>query len=77
MRCVTAGLREYELSGDMKCFWFPEGFVEEDKIHYLHLDGRKAYRCMVGYKTLLPKDGKERLRTWHFAIQGKIVRRPG
>jgi hypothetical protein len=76
MHCVAAGLREYAMAGEAKCYWFPAEFSEGDKIQYTHLNGRKTYRRMVGYKTLQPRDGKNRFRTWHFGIQGKIVHKP-
>lgn len=74
--CLESGLKEYSLAGDARCYYFPDGFLEGEKIHYQHLDGRKAYRQMTGRQTLLPRDGQSRYRIWHFAIQGKLIRWP-
>ncbi len=76
MLCLNSGLSEYSLSGDARCFWFQDNFAEGDKIEYIHLDGRKTYRRMVGFKTLQPREGVPRHRTWHFAIQPKVIRFP-
>lgn len=64
------------MANEAKCMWFPDGFSDGNKVNYVHLDERKAYRRMIGYKTLQPKDGKERFRAWHFGVQGKVVRWP-
>jgi hypothetical protein len=74
--CQNRGLIEYALSGESRCFWYPENFADGNKIEFTHLDGRKTYRRMVGYKTLQPRDGMPRQRTWHFAIQPKVIRYP-
>lgn len=76
MRCLEAGLKEYSLAGDARCYYFPEGMLEGEKVHYQHLDGHKAYRQMTGRQTLLPRDGQPRCRIWHFAVQGKLIRWP-
>lgn len=76
MQCLRSGLREYGLSGDARCYWFSDQFSEGNKVNYTQLDGRSAYRRMVGFKTLQPRDGVSRQRIWHFAIQPKVVRFP-
>ena len=76
MRCLEAGLKEYNLAGDARCFYFAEGILKGEKVHYYHLDGHKAYRQMTGRQTLLPRDGHPRHRIWHFALQGKLIRWP-
>ena len=53
MLCLQAKLGEYSLSGDAKCFWFQDNFSEGNKINYTHLDGRKTYRRMVGFLSLI------------------------
>ena len=74
--CLSRGLVEYALSGESRCFWYADSFAEGNKIDFIHLDGRKTYRRMVGYKTLQPRDGVPRERAWHFAIQPKVIRYP-
>ena len=74
--CLSRGLVEYTLSGESRCFWYADSFSEGNKIDFTHLDGRKTYRRMVGYKTLQPRDGVPRQRAWHFAIQPKVIRYP-
>lgn len=76
MRCLVAGLKEYSLAGDARCYYFPERMLEGEKVHYQHLDGHKAYRQMTGRQTLPPRDGQPRCRIWHFAVQAKLIRWP-
>ena len=74
--CRSVGLRQYELAGTARCFWFRENFAEGNKVNYQHFDGRKAFRRMVGKSRMLPRDGEERFRTWHFGIQAGLIRWP-
>lgn len=74
--CRSVGLQQYELAGRARCFWFRENFAEGNKVSYQHFGGRKAFRRMVGKSRMLPRDGEERFRTWHFGIQAGLIRWP-
>lgn len=47
-RCLAAGLRNYDLARAARCFWFPEGFREGNKVGFPDLLKKKTYRRMVG-----------------------------
>ncbi len=64
------GLREYELSGRRRFFWFPKDLIENDRVTFRALDGAKTWKAVVGFKSLKAKDGQVRLRNWHFGIEG-------
>jgi TIR domain len=67
---VSRGLREYELSGNRRFFWFPKDLVENDRISFRAFDGRKTPKAIVGFKSLKTKEGQIRIRNWHFGIEG-------
>ncbi len=74
-RCLAAGLREYELSGDQRCYWFPQGFVKDDKVSFRPIvplpSGRTPHRRLVARPT--KRDGTPQKRLWHFATQAKVI----
>jgi hypothetical protein len=67
---LSRGLREYELTGSRRFFWFPKDLVENDRISFRALDGTNTWKAIVGFKSLKAKDGHIRLRNWHFGIEG-------
>jgi len=64
------GLREYQLSGRRRFFWFPKDLIENDRVSFRALDGANTWKAVVGFKSLKAKDGQVRLRNWHFGIEG-------
>lgn len=75
-RCITSGLKPYDLAGKARCFWFSEGFRDGNKVGFKDLGKKNSYRRMVGRSKLLARDGEERFRTWHFGIQPQVIRWP-
>ena len=70
----TRALPEYELSNHALCFWFQKDAVPEDTLHFTGINGRKASRQVVGFKSLSAnKDGISVKRPWHFAFQAKAM----
>lgn len=67
---VARGLNGYTLSGRRRFFWFPSDLLTDNKVHFPALDGGKAWRGMVGYKSIKARDGNVRIRNWHFGIEG-------
>lgn len=67
---LSRGLREYEMTGRRRFFWFPENLVENDRISFRGLDGVNTWKAVVGFKSLKAKEGAVRLRNWHFGIEG-------
>jgi hypothetical protein len=59
-------LPTYEYADGVKCFYFPMGLLEDDKVHFEGIT-RRAYRKMCG-------DLGE--RHWHFGIRAKAVLYP-
>ncbi len=77
-RLESAGLKQYLLSGEKACYWFPPGFTEGDKVWFdspdFDVSGRKRNRMLVGRQF---KQNRELARRrWHFAIQPKLIRWP-
>jgi hypothetical protein len=66
----------YELANEARCFWFKKGFIENDTIGFTGVNGEKTRRSLVGYKTIGSKDGEDKKRYWHFAIQAKPMLYP-
>jgi hypothetical protein len=67
---LARGLREYQMSGSRRFFWFPMDLVENDRIRFRTLDDTNTRKGVVGFKSLKAKDGNVRLRNWHFGIEG-------
>jgi len=67
-------LPDYQLSNHARCFWFQRNAVSEDTLHFTGINGRKASRQVVGFKSLSAnKDGISVKRPWHFAFQAKAM----
>ncbi|MCE5306107.1 MAG: toll/interleukin-1 receptor domain-containing protein [Acidobacteriales bacterium] len=62
----------YEMANNQLCFYFSGGLVKDDYIDFKTIDGEKAWRSVVGFKTLLGG----RVRHWHYGITGKPILRP-
>jgi hypothetical protein len=62
------GLRSHELANKNWCHYFIKGQLENDKIYFTGVEGKRTWRSMVGYRKFKRPDGTERLRYWHFAI---------
>jgi hypothetical protein len=54
------------------CYYFKMGTVPNDTVSFVGANGKKGYRGVVGYKTMLGG----RLRYWHYAFSGKPIIRP-
>ena len=67
---LTRGLREYELTGNRRFYWFPKDVVENDRISFRALDDTNTWKAIVGFKSLRAKDSQVRIRNWHFGIEG-------
>jgi hypothetical protein len=64
-------LSTYELSNRAKCFYFLSGQIQENRLYFQGVEGKRAYRDIVGYATRL-----ERKRYWHYGINTKAVLHP-
>lgn len=64
-------LSVYELSDRAKCFYFLLGTIPDDRLFFEGVEGKRAYRDVVGYSTRL-----ERRRYWHYGINAKPVLYP-
>jgi hypothetical protein len=77
---LELGRRElpvYELSGSAKCWYFTHGMTEQDRVYFTGVEGRPAYRQVVGYSTVSRKPGAESTkRYWHFGLQLKASAYP-
>jgi hypothetical protein len=74
---ASRGLRLHSLANTSKCGYFISGKVEKDTLYFTGIDGNKAHRSIVGYKTVptgIPKQTTKRY--WHFGIQGKPSQYP-
>lgn len=65
-------LPAYAMANHQLCFYFTGDLVKDDYIDFESIDGRKAWRSIVGFKTLL----RGRVRYWHYGITGKPILRP-
>ena len=65
-------LAVYQMANNQLCFYFSGDLVKDDSIDFRTIDGEKAWRGVVGYKTLLGG----RIRYWHYGVTGKPILRP-
>ena len=71
------GVPQYTFANKAKCGYFTKGLVEKDTLYFTGVNGEKAHRSVVGYKSVpgpLPKQSVRRY--WHFGIQGKLIQYP-
>lgn len=66
-------LPTYFLANEVLSFFFTSGLADSDKVHFEGVDGRRTYRQMVGYKTVLGRNGRPSKRFWHFGIDSKPI----
>jgi hypothetical protein len=67
----------YTLSGGAICCYFTQGMADRDRAFFAGVDGRRAYRQMIGYSTISRRSGGESSkRYWHFGIQLKPLLHP-
>jgi len=69
--CLSRGLLPYELTGSSHYYWFKQDLVKDDKMFFKNAAGEKSWRQLVGFKSLMAKEGECRIRNWHFGIQAK------
>ena len=63
---AKTGLRIHELSNRAQCFYFIRGAVENDRLFFDGVEGKRAYRDVIGYATRI-----DRKRYWHYGINAK------
>ena len=71
-RAVRTKLPAYESADARSCYYFKKGTVADDTVSFVGANGKKGYRGVVGYKTLMGG----RLRYWHYGLSAKPIIRP-
>lgn len=71
MMMERGDFRTYELSNRARCFYFGRGAIDNDRLFFENLGGRRTYRDVVGYATR--NDG---VRYWHYGINAKPALAP-
>lgn len=66
----------YGLANNAWCFFFRKDQVPKDTVYFKGLDGNKADRQMIGYKTIKNSKGETKKRYWHFGIQARPLLTP-
>ncbi|HAU37797.1 MAG TPA: hypothetical protein DCX07_08785 [Phycisphaerales bacterium] len=61
----------YQLSNHRFCGALRQNQVSDDKITFAGIDGKSAWRGIIGYKTMQRANGPSWVRFWHFAVQGR------
>jgi hypothetical protein len=61
----------YQLSDHRFCGSLRQNQVKDDKIIYTGIDGKNAWRNIIGYKTMTRAKGPSWVRFWHSAVQAK------
>jgi hypothetical protein len=61
----------YQLSSHRFCGALRQNQVKDNKITYTGIDGKSAWRGIVGYKTMASATGPNWVRFWHFAVQAR------
>jgi hypothetical protein len=68
----TREMAVYQLSNHRFCGALRQNQVKDDKVFYSALNGRPAWRGMVGYKTMKRLNGPSWVRIWHYAVQAQV-----
>jgi hypothetical protein len=71
-KMTSLGLGMYTLSDKANCFFFKRKDSDNLDIPFRGIDGKRTYRSVVGYKTMLNASK----RFWHFAIDAQPVHDP-
>lgn len=61
----------YQLSNHRFCGALRQNQVKDDKVTFTGIDGKAAWRGVIGYKTMARAKGPSWVRFWHFAVQAK------
>jgi len=61
----------YQLSNHRFCGALLQNQVKDDKITFTGIDGKPAWRGVIGYKTMARASGPNWFRIWHSAVQAK------
>lgn len=70
----AAGFQPYELANEHFCYWLPQGFIKNDEVGFIGVDGKIHRRALVGIRNFRAADGEiKKVRYWHFAIQGRCI----
>jgi hypothetical protein len=65
------------LANEKRSYYFKLDFLENDKIPFVDMDGKKRHRDMVGYKTIKKyEDGQSKKRFWHFSVEARPMLNP-
>ncbi len=67
----------YQLANEKRAYYFTLGVLENDKIAFVDMEGKKRHRDMVGYKTIKKyEDGQSKRRFWHFSVEARPMLNP-
>jgi hypothetical protein len=67
----------HQLANEKRSYYFKLDFLENDKIPFVDMDGKKRHRDMVGYKTIKKyEDGQSKKRFWHFSVEARPMLNP-
>jgi hypothetical protein len=62
----------HKLANERKAFYFVKDRIPADKVFFTGVDGAKAHRSVVGYRTITnPTTGEKTKRYWHFAMEAR------
>ncbi|HUV30414.1 MAG TPA: hypothetical protein VMY05_04890 [Acidobacteriota bacterium] len=71
------GVPTYSLSNRTKCFYFTEDILRGKRIDFQGVDGARAHRQLIGFKTVGKKSvGGRAKRMWHFALSSRPLLHP-
>lgn len=71
-KCDELGMNAYEMANGKIAWWFPSGLVEDDKIRFVDLEGKKRRRSVQGRKGTKEENGRQVPRYyWHLGFTAK------
>lgn len=70
------GLPLYELSSRRRSLWFPISAGTGDMVSFVGVNGQKARRALIGFKTTKQPTGERRKRYWHFGLEAIPITYP-
>lgn len=71
------GLPLHFMANKNKCGYFTTGLTEKDTIYFRGVNGAKAHRTVVSYKTITNlTTGLQTKRIWHYGLGGKPILYP-
>lgn len=66
----------HSMSSRNWCFYFVKDQVADDRLVFTGVNGEKAHRYVMGYRTIRGREDERKLRHWHFGLSARAFLHP-